>query len=177
MRCRAGAVRDARLVHDWSRVNKSMNTGLIIAAFKDIAARARALSRTRSTTLIQDGIHAGLARIYGPNVDAEITIDDLAGDIDMVVLKRVVDRSGGSVGRGVARGGALGRSHLRGGRRNGDPRRLLGVRAQRRHGGQAADRAAGPRRRAAADPGRVLEPRSATCSRARCSRSSGASWC
>ena len=66
-----------------------MNTGLIIAAFKDIA-KSKSLEPDEVNALIQDGIHAGLARIYGPNVDAEITIDDLAGDIDMVVLKRVV---------------------------------------------------------------------------------------
>ena len=66
-----------------------MNTGLIIAAFKDIA-KSKSLEPDEVNTLIQDGIHAGLARIYGPNVDAEITIDDVEGDIDMVVLKRVV---------------------------------------------------------------------------------------
>ena len=66
-----------------------MNTGLIIAAFKDIA-KSKSLEPDEVNTLIQDGIHAGLARIYGANVDAEITIDDVAGDIDMVVLKRVV---------------------------------------------------------------------------------------
>ncbi len=66
-----------------------MNTGLIIAAFKDIA-KSKSLEPDEVNALIQDGIHAGLARIYGANVDAEITIDDVAGDIDMVVLKRVV---------------------------------------------------------------------------------------
>ncbi len=66
-----------------------MNTGLVIAAFKDIA-KSKSLEPDEVNTLIQDGIHAGLARIYGPNVDAEITIDDVEGDIDMVVLKRVV---------------------------------------------------------------------------------------
>ena len=66
-----------------------MNTGLIIAAFQDIA-KSKSLEPDEVNALIQDGIHAGLARIYGANVDAEITIDDVAGDIDMVVLKRVV---------------------------------------------------------------------------------------
>ena len=66
-----------------------MNTGLIIAAFKDIA-KSKSLEPDEVNALIQDGIHAGLARIYGPNVDAEITIDDVEGDIEMVVLKRVV---------------------------------------------------------------------------------------
>jgi N utilization substance protein A len=67
-----------------------MNTGLIIAAFRDIAA-TKSLEPDEVNELIRDGIHAGLARIFGPNVDAEINIDDVAGDIDMVVLKRVVE--------------------------------------------------------------------------------------
>lgn len=66
-----------------------MNTGLVIAAFKDIA-KSKSLEPEEVNSLIQNGIHAGLARIYGPNVDAEINIDDTAGDIDMIVLKRVV---------------------------------------------------------------------------------------
>jgi N utilization substance protein A len=35
---------------------------------------------------------AGLARIHGPNVRAEIEVDDMSGEIDIIVLKRVVDR-------------------------------------------------------------------------------------
>lgn len=66
------------------------NTGQIIAAFRDIAA-TKSLEADDVNDLIKDGIHAGLARIYGPNVDAEITIDDVAGDIEMIVLKRVVE--------------------------------------------------------------------------------------
>ena len=66
-----------------------MNTGLVVAAFRDIAA-AKNLEPDQVNELIRDGIHAGLARIYGPNVDTEIIIDDMAGDIEMLVLKRVV---------------------------------------------------------------------------------------
>ncbi|MDH3225460.1 MAG: transcription termination/antitermination protein NusA, partial [Gemmatimonadota bacterium] len=65
------------------------NTGQIIAAFRDIAA-TKSLEADDVNELIKDGILAGLARIYGPNVDAEINIDDTAGDIEMIVLKRVV---------------------------------------------------------------------------------------
>ena len=65
------------------------NTGQIIAAFRDIAA-TKSLEPDDVNDLIKDGILAGLARIYGPNVDAEINIDDVAGDIEMIVLKRVV---------------------------------------------------------------------------------------
>ncbi len=66
-----------------------MNTGLVIAAFRDIAA-AKNLDPDQVNELIRDGIHAGLARIYGPTVDTEIIIDDVAGAIEMLVLKRVV---------------------------------------------------------------------------------------
>ena len=66
------------------------NTGQIIAAFRDIAA-AKSLEPDEVNELIRDGIHAGLVRIFGPNVDTEIIIDDLRGDIEMVVLKRVVE--------------------------------------------------------------------------------------
>ncbi|MGI9625787.1 MAG: transcription termination factor NusA [Longimicrobiales bacterium] len=65
------------------------NTGQIIAAFRDIAA-TKSLDPDDVNDLIKDGILAGLARIYGPNVDAEINIDDVAGAIEMIVLKRVV---------------------------------------------------------------------------------------
>jgi len=41
--------------------------------------------------LVRDGILAGLARIHGPNVRAEIDLDDDSGEIDIVVLKRVVE--------------------------------------------------------------------------------------
>ncbi len=66
-----------------------MNTGLVVAAFRDIAA-AKNLDPDQVNELIRDGIHAGLARIYGATVDTEIIIDDLAGEIEMLVLKRVV---------------------------------------------------------------------------------------
>ena len=66
-----------------------MNTGLVIAAFRDIAV-AKNLDPDQVNELIRDGIHAGLARIYGPTVDTEIIIDDVAGAIEMLVLKRVV---------------------------------------------------------------------------------------
>ena len=66
------------------------NTGQILAAFRDMAA-TKSLSPDELNDLIQDGIMAGLARIYGPNVRAEIGIDDVSGDIEMVVLKQVVE--------------------------------------------------------------------------------------
>ena len=67
------------------------NSGQIIAAFRDMAA-TKNLSLDELNELIQDGIMAGLARIHGPNVRAEIDVDDMSGAIDIVVLKRVVDQ-------------------------------------------------------------------------------------
>lgn len=66
-----------------------MNSGQIIAAFRDVAA-TKSLSIDEMHDLIQDGIMAGLARIYGPNVEAEIDIQDDTGEFDIVVLRRVV---------------------------------------------------------------------------------------
>jgi len=66
------------------------NTGQIVAAFKDVAA-TKDLSPDEVNDLIRDGILAGLARIYGPTVQAEIDIDDVTGDFDIVVLRRVVE--------------------------------------------------------------------------------------
>ncbi len=55
-------------------------------------AATKNLSVDELNELIQDGIMAGLARIHGPNVRAEIDVDDMSGAIDIVVLKRVVDQ-------------------------------------------------------------------------------------
>ena len=62
----------------------------IVAAIRDMAA-AKSLSADETNDMVRDAIHAGLARIYGPNVRAEIEVDDLAGEIEIVVLKRVVE--------------------------------------------------------------------------------------
>lgn len=66
------------------------NTGQIVAAFRDIAA-TKSLTTDEVNELIKDGILAGLVRIFGPNVEAEIQVDDVSGDIEILVLKRVVD--------------------------------------------------------------------------------------
>jgi len=66
------------------------NAGQIVAAFRDIAA-TKSLSPDEVYDLIRDGIVAGLVKIYGPNVEAEIDIDEGSGDIDIIVLKRVVE--------------------------------------------------------------------------------------
>jgi N utilization substance protein A len=66
------------------------NAGQIVAAFRDIAA-TKSLNQDEVYDLIRDGILAGLVKIYGPNVEAEIDINEGSGDIEIIVLKRVVD--------------------------------------------------------------------------------------
>ncbi len=67
-----------------------MDAGQIVAALRDIAS-TKNLSEEALSDLMRDGIMAGLVRIYGANVEAEIKIDDGAGTIDIIVLKRVVE--------------------------------------------------------------------------------------
>jgi N utilization substance protein A len=54
-------------------------------------AATKSLSNEEMNDLIRDGILAGLIRIHGPNVRAEIELDDDSGEIEIVVLKRVVE--------------------------------------------------------------------------------------
>ena len=61
----------------------------IVAAFRDVAT-TKNLSDEEMTDLIKEGIIAGLARIHGTTVQAEIEIDDVTGEFDIVVLRRVV---------------------------------------------------------------------------------------
>ena len=61
----------------------------IVTAFRDVAA-TKNLSDEEMTDLVKEGILAGLARIYGATVQAEIAIDDVTGEFDIVVLRRVV---------------------------------------------------------------------------------------
>src|SRR5688572_21897637 len=61
----------------------------IIGAFREMIG-AKNLSQTDLQDLIKDGIMAALARRFGPNVAAEIIIDEAGGDIKITVLKEVV---------------------------------------------------------------------------------------
>ena len=65
------------------------NAAQIVAAFRDVAA-TKSLSDEEMTDLVKDGILAGLARIYGATVQAEISIEEDTGEFDIVVLRRVV---------------------------------------------------------------------------------------
>ena len=66
------------------------DAGQILAAFRDIAA-TKNITTDDVHDLIKDGIVAGLVKIYGPNVEAEIDIGEGSGDIEIIVLKRVVE--------------------------------------------------------------------------------------
>ena len=76
----------------------TVDTGQIVAAFRDVAS-TKSLTPDEVNELLRDGIRAGLARIYGPNVQAEIKIDDTAGGFDIVVLRRVVEEVHAAGGR------------------------------------------------------------------------------
>ncbi len=66
------------------------NATLILAAFREMIANKN-LSRDDLHDLIKDGIMAALARRFGPTVEAEIRIDEEAGDMVITVLKEVVE--------------------------------------------------------------------------------------
>jgi N utilization substance protein A len=66
------------------------NAGQIVAALRDMGS-TKDLSPDEVHDLLKDGIMAGLVRIHGPNVEAEIAIDEQTGEFDIVVLRRVVE--------------------------------------------------------------------------------------
>ncbi|HEY2804580.1 MAG TPA: transcription termination factor NusA [Gemmatimonadales bacterium] len=61
----------------------------VLSAFKELA-QLKQLDRTELRDLIRDGVLAALAKKYGPNVRAEIEIDEMTGTIKITVLKEVV---------------------------------------------------------------------------------------
>jgi transcription termination/antitermination protein NusA len=65
------------------------NATQILAAFRELALNKN-ISREELHDLIKDGILAALARRFGPNVEAEIEINEETGRIDITVLKEVV---------------------------------------------------------------------------------------
>ena len=67
-----------------------MNAGQMVTALRDVAS-TKSLSQDEVNDLLKDGILAGLARIYGPNVQAEIKIDETTGNVEITVLRRVVE--------------------------------------------------------------------------------------
>ncbi|HUF49458.1 MAG TPA: transcription termination factor NusA [Longimicrobiales bacterium] len=65
------------------------NAAQVIAAFREMSLNKN-MTRADLHDLIKDGIMAALARRFGPNVDAEVIIDEEAGDLHITVLKEVV---------------------------------------------------------------------------------------
>jgi transcription termination/antitermination protein NusA len=67
-----------------------MNNATVLAAFREMTAN-KSISRDDLHDLIKDGILAALAKKHGPNVEAEIEIDENSGGISITVLKEVVE--------------------------------------------------------------------------------------
>ena len=62
----------------------------ILAAFRELS-NSKQLDRAELVALLQDGIHAALAKKHGPTVQAEVGIDDANGGIKIALLKTVVE--------------------------------------------------------------------------------------
>src|SRR5438128_8499216 len=66
------------------------NTTDGVSAIRELTS-TKQLERSELIDLLKDGLHAALVKRYGPNVRAEIGIDELKGAIRIVVLKTVVE--------------------------------------------------------------------------------------
>ena len=62
----------------------------ILAAFRELS-NSKQLDKTELYGLLQDGLHAALAKKHGANVQAEVEIDEAKGSIRIVLLKTVVE--------------------------------------------------------------------------------------
>jgi N utilization substance protein A len=62
----------------------------VLKALRELA-ELKQLDRGEMVDLLRDGIHAALVKRYGPEVRAEIEVDDIKGTIRTVVLKSVVE--------------------------------------------------------------------------------------
>ena len=62
----------------------------ILSAIRELT-NSKQIDRTELHGLLQDGIHAALAKKHGPTVQAEVEIDERNGKINIVLLKTVVD--------------------------------------------------------------------------------------
>src|SRR5206468_11441392 len=60
----------------------------VVSAIRELT-NTKQLERGELIDLLKDGLHAALAKRYGPNVRAEIGIDEMKGSIRTVVLKTV----------------------------------------------------------------------------------------
>src|SRR5947208_4536139 len=62
----------------------------VVSAIRELT-NSKQLERSELIDLLKDGLHAALVKRYGPNVRAEIGIDEMKGSIRIVVLKTVVE--------------------------------------------------------------------------------------
>src|SRR4026209_2962802 len=62
----------------------------ILNAIRELT-NSKQLDRSELHGLLQDGIHAALAKKHGPNVQAEVEIDEGNGKINIVLLKTVAE--------------------------------------------------------------------------------------
>src|SRR5713226_5011784 len=62
----------------------------VVSAIRELTT-SKQLERGEMIDLLKDGLHAALVKRYGPNVRAEISIDELKGTIRIVVLKTVAE--------------------------------------------------------------------------------------
>ena len=62
----------------------------VVSAIRELT-NTKQLERAELLDLLKDGLHAALVKRYGPNVRAEIGIDELKGTIRIVVLRTVVE--------------------------------------------------------------------------------------
>src|SRR5256884_3797063 len=60
------------------------NTSDVVSAIRELT-NTKQLERTELLDLLKDGLHAALVKRYGPNVRAEIGIDELKGTIRIAV--------------------------------------------------------------------------------------------
>jgi len=67
-----------------------MSSTEVLTAFKELAS-LKQLDRNELRDLIRDGVLAALTKKYGPNVRADIGIDEMNGQIHITVLREVVE--------------------------------------------------------------------------------------
>jgi transcription termination/antitermination protein NusA len=68
----------------------SIGSADILTAIRELT-NTKQLDRGELQGLLKDGIHAALAKKHGPNVQADVEIDDDRGTINITLLKTVVD--------------------------------------------------------------------------------------
>src|SRR5437762_4412603 len=66
------------------------NATEVVSAIRELT-NTKQLDRGELIDLLKDGLHAALIKRYGPNVRAEIAVDEMKGTIRIVVLKTVVE--------------------------------------------------------------------------------------